>query len=248
MTNADPDSRHSDQQAPAPLTFKQVGALMSRVELWGSWIDQEPERGELVLDAYNCVVRLKSHTGWTDAEMLENLGCETKPDDELNLSTQKLESCRNYMLWVETLVAPHDLSLDKKIIVRGAARFFVLAGRDLDLAKRIMDGGSEFSPGKYLALGEVAQAWRCATRQLDSPEGRRVRLLHEQNPFVDENTPHMSPKRLEMLGKENADRLLGARVAARMREHLELCHICAAAAAPEAPVRSSASARPLATT
>jgi hypothetical protein len=247
MTDARTDIRLNDQEATAPLTFKQVGALISRVELWGAWIAQEPERGELFRDAYNCVVRLKSHTGWSDDEMLENLGCETKADDELKLTKEKLENCLSYMLWVETLLTPHDLALDKRVIVRGAARFFVLADRNLDLVKRIMDGGSEFSPSKYLALGEVAQAWRCATRQLDGEAGERARALNAMNPFVDESTPHMSPKRLEMLAKENANQLLGTRVAARMREHLELCHVCAHGSGLEVAPGRSPMTQPLAT-
>lgn len=246
MADAHRNIRLNDQESTAPLTFKQVGALISRVELWGAWIAQEPERGELFRDAYNCVVRLKSHTGWSDDEMLENLGCETKADDELKLSKQKLKNCLAYMLWVETLLTPHDLSLDKQVIVRGAARFFVLAERNLDRVKQIMNGGSEFSPNKYLALGEVAQAWRCATCQLEGVAGGRARALRAKNPFIDESTPHMSAKRLEMLAKENADQLLGPRVAARMREHLVLCHVCARASDLEGSSGQSAATQPLA--
>lgn len=221
----------------SPQAFSQVGALLSRSDLWAGWLARYPDRADLFKEAFSCVVRLKSHTGWSDDEVLEGLGCDTKTEYELSsLSEERLRSCLNYMLWVESLLGQHDLALDKRLIVRGAARFFVAAGRDLGRVKVLMDQG-EFSPSKYLALGEVAEAWKSAFRLLDGPVGDRARRLRSENPFVEESTPHMSPMRLEMLGRSDADALLGPRVTARMKEHLEFCHVCEAAQVQAAAIK-----------
>lgn len=230
-------------EAASPLTFSQVGFLLARPVLWGDWLADHPDRADLFRDAFSCVVRLRSHTGWTDDQTLDGLGCDTRSKDKLSkLTKEHLTNCLGYMLWVEDLLTPYDLAIDKRIIVRGAARFFVLVGKDLDRAEAIMPSpkkkatarpeteGSEFPPSEYLALGEIARAWRSAARQLEGQAGDRARHLHDENPFIDERTPHLSPKRLEMLARADADELLGPRVAARMREHIALCRICEAAA------------------
>lgn len=222
------NSDFSVEESP-PRAFSQVGALLSRSHLWGDWLASHPDRADLFKDAFSCVVRLKSHTGLSDDEVLEELGCDTKTEEELSeLSEERLRHCLDYMLWVESLLGQHDRALDKRLIVRGAARFFVAADRDLGRVKSLMEQG-EFSPSKYLALGEVAEAWKSAFCLLDGPAGNRARRLRGENPFVDETAPHMSPMRLDMLSRPDAGDLLGPRVATRMREHLRLCHVCAAA-------------------
>jgi hypothetical protein len=213
----------------SPQAFSQVGALLARPSLWGDWLAQHPERAELFKDAFSCVVRLRSHTGWSEDGVLKALGCDTKTEHELSeLTEERLRSCLEYMLWVESLLGPHDLALDKRLIVKGATRFFVAADRNLGRIELLMEQG-DFAPSKYLALGEVAEAWNSAFRLLEGTAGERARQLHEENPFIDEDTPHMSPMRLEMLIRPDAAELLGGRVEKRMREHLELCHVCAAA-------------------
>ena len=207
-------------------------------------------------------MRLRSHTGWSDDQTLDGLGCNTRNEDELsNLSRERLADCLGYMLWVEGLLTPHDLALDKRIIVRGAARFFVLAEKDLARAEAVMPSpkrkkaatryekeGGEFPPSEYLALGEIGQAWRSSARRLEGADGERARRLREEIPFADERAPHLSPKRLEMLAASDAEELLGRRVAARMREHIGLCRACEAAAAREGvrPQPPRAAERPLA--
>lgn len=230
----------------SPLTFSQVGYLLARPKLWGDWLARHPDRADLFRDAFSCVVRLRSHTGWTDDQTLDGLGCDTRNEDELSsLSREHLTSCLGYMLWVEDLLTPHDLALDKRAIVREAARFFVLAEKDLACAETVMPSpkrkatarherdGDEFPPSEYLALGEIAKAWRSAARQLEGPSGEKARHLHDENPFAVERVPHVSPKRLKMLACPDADELLGARVATRMREHIVLCRACEAAAQSE---------------
>lgn len=233
-------------EGASPLTFSQVGYLLARPALWGEWLARHPDRADLFKDAFSCVVRLRSHTGWTDDQTLDGLGCNTRNEDELsNLSQEHLTNCLGYMLWVEDLLTPYDLALDKRIIVRSAARFFVLADKDLVLAETIMPSpkrktaarhereDGELPPSEYLALGETAQAWRIAARQLEGPAGERARRLREENPFADEQAPHLSPKRLGMLAGPDPEELLGPRVAARMREHIGLCRVCETAARHE---------------
>lgn len=223
------DLEISSEGKSSPQAFSQVGALLARPALWADWLGRHPERADLFKDAFSCVVRLRSHTGWSEDEVLKGLGCDTRTEDELSeLTEERLRNCLEYMLWVETLLDPHDLALDKRLIVRGAARFFVAAERNLVRVEALMDEG-EFSPSKYLALGEVAQAWESALRMLDGPAGDRARRLRADNPFVDEDTPHLSLQRLEMLSDPSAAMLLGPRVVARMQEHVGLCHVCATA-------------------
>jgi hypothetical protein len=223
------DLNISPESQPSRQAFSQVGALLAQPNLWSDWLAQHPDKAKLLFkDAFSCVVRLRSHTGWSEDEVLEALGCDTKTEAELSqLTEERLRSCLEYMLWVESLLGPSDLALDKRLIVRGATRFFVAANRDLDWVKTQMEQG-DFSPANYLALGEVSEAWASAFRRLVGPAGDRARRLHEENPFVDEDTPHMSTMRLKMLTRPDAAELLGMRVEKRMREHLDLCHVCAA--------------------
>jgi hypothetical protein len=227
MTRKDLDIRTS--AGASPHAFTQVGYLLSHHELWGDWLADHPEKAGLFKDTFRCVVRLESHTGWTADLVLDRLGCDTKTEDELsNLTEERLAICLAYMLWVESLLQEHDLAIDKRLIIQGAARFFVAAERDLDRIDELMNEG-EFSPSEYLQLGEIAEAWRSALRLLDTPAADRARRIHAENPYVDESAPHLSPMRLEMLARPNSTELLGARTEARMREHLDLCHVCKAA-------------------
>jgi hypothetical protein len=239
------DTRTAAGSSPVPRAFTQVGYLLSHSHLWGDWLAEHPDKAELFKEAFSCVVRLESHTGWSADVVLERLGCDTKTEDELSsLTEERLASCLAYMRWVESLLGEHDLALDKRLILQGAARVFVAADRDLDCIEALM-GEGEFSPLDYLRLGEVAEAWKSALRLLDGPAGDRARRLHRENPFFDENAPHLSPMRLAMLSRSNATELLGERTEERMREHLELCHVCgmaqrrAAAAPSRRPVAAS---------
>jgi hypothetical protein len=215
-------------EGSSPRAFSQVGALLSRPDRWSDWFAGRPKRAGLFKEAFSCVVRISSHTGWSEEVALEHLGCDTKTEEELSdLTETRLRSCIEYMMWVESLLADLDLAIDKRMTVHGAAKFFVEAERDLGIVKESMDAG-DFSPKEYLRLGEVARAWEVAMRSLDGPAGERSRQIHDDNPFADANTPHMSPMRLEMLGRSDASDLLGSRVKARMQEHVSLCHICEA--------------------
>lgn len=214
--------------SPSPLAFTQVGALLSRPDLWTEWLSGRPERADLFKAAFSCVVRISSHTGWPEEVALEHLGCETKTEEELSdLTEDRLRSCIAYMGWIESLLADLDVASDKRFTVHEGAKFFVVANRDLDLVMTAMDAG-DFSPIEYLRLGETARAWEAALASLEGPAGDRVRRIREGNPFFDASTPHMSPMRLEMLSREDAANLLGTRVVARMREHVSLCHVCEA--------------------
>src|SRR5690349_21455766 len=206
-----------------------VGVLLARSALWGDWLAEHPDRAELLKEAFSCVIRLESHTGRGGEGVLQRLGCDTKTEQELeDLTPQRLSGCIDYMKWVESLVERLDLGLDKQLVLNGAARLFAAAGEDLELVEEVMDAG-DFSPNKYLRLGESGQAWKAALRQLKTPTGERARGIHEENPFIDEGTPHMTPMRLEMLAGPDATALLGERIEERMREHLHQCPACAAA-------------------
>lgn len=212
----------------SPRIFGLVGVLLTRPEIGGGWFSGRPERGILYKKAFSCVVRLQSHTGWSEELVLEHLGCDTKTEEEISaLTEERLKSCLVYMRWVETLLVPLDLALDKRLIVQGAARFFLATGRDLGRAEAAMEDGG-FSAMEFLRIGEVAKAWEAAFSMVEGMEGDRVRRLQAENPFVDNTTPHLSPSRLEMLQDEAAGQLLGPRVVAHMREHLDYCHLCAA--------------------
>jgi hypothetical protein len=178
--------------------------------------------------AHSQVVRLESHTGWPTARVLEALACTVETENEL-LSGDRLDRCLGYMRWVESLVAELDLPVDKRLVVAGAARFFVGAGLDLDICASAMSWG-EFPPAEYLKLGEIAQAWDLAYCALDSPRGARARDTFDENPFMDTAAPHLSPKRVEMLrDRRRRAGLLGSRTTVRMLEHIESCHACQAA-------------------
>jgi len=216
-------------EARSKPAFSSVGVLLARPALWGDWLAQHPDRAELFKEAFSCVIRLESHTGWTGEVVLQRLGCDTKTEQELeDLTPQRLSSCIDYMKWVERLVERLDLGLDKQLVLNGAARLFAAAGEDLDLVEEVMDAG-DFSANKYLRLGESGQAWKAALRQLKTPAGERAREIYEENPFIDEGTPHMTPMRLEMLADPDATSLLGKRTEERMREHLKQCPACDAA-------------------
>lgn len=220
--------KDQDLQGSSPRVFSLVGVLLSRPDIGGGWLSGRPDRADLFKEAFSCVVRLQSHTGWSEDEVLEYMGCETKTEEELSgLTEERLSSCIDYMRWVESLLIPLDLALDKRLTVQGAARFFLAVERDLGQAEEAMDSGG-FSPIQFLRIGEIARAWEAAFSAIAGPEGDRVRRLQRENPFVDEGTPHLSPSRLEMLQSPRSRELLGSRVEAHMREHIGYCQICAA--------------------
>ncbi len=220
--NEDPEFQSS------PQVFGLVGMLLSRPDIGGDWFSGQPERARLFKKAFSCVVRLQSHTGWSEELVLEHLGCYMRTEEEISaLTEERLKSCISYMRWVETLLVPLDLALDKRLTVQSAARFFLAAGKDLERVEATIGKGG-FSALEFLRIGEVAKAWETAFSMIEGPEGDRVRRLQAENPFVDGTTPHLSPSRLEMLQGEQAVQLLGVRVVAHMREHLDYCQVCAA--------------------
>jgi hypothetical protein len=158
--------------------------------------------------------------------MLARVGCETSSDEELRkLATERLGLCSDYFEWIESLLVELDLASDKRLMVSGAARFFAAADQNLEQCRTIMRAGS-FSPLEYLRLGEIAQSWQCAIRGLPGYRGDRARDTQEQNPFIDESTPHLSPKRLDMLVRKDSQALLGSRIEKQIREHLSHCSAC----------------------
>ena len=214
-------AQQSDKSATE--TLNQVGVLLSQPKLWGRWLADHPDRGPLFKEIFSCLVRLRSETGWSDDQILERLGCDTKSEEELSsLTKEHLETCLGYMLWVESLVKLHDVPVDKREIVEEAASFFAAAKRDLSRVEKAMRKGA-FTAEEYLELGEIKQAWELARAQLiDS--GGEVLAAAERDAL------HLSPKRLEVLASPDADELLGPRVARRMRVHLGHCTSCEAAA------------------
>jgi hypothetical protein len=220
---------HEDRELQsAPRVFSLVGVLLSRPDIGGGWLSGRPDRADLFKEAFSSVVRLQSHTGWSEELVLEHLGCDTKTEEEISALTEdRLQSCIAYMSWVENLLIPLDVYLDKRLAVQGAARFFLAAGQDLERAEAAM-GAGVFPALEFLRLGEVARAWETAFGFVEGGEGDRVRRLREENPFANLGSPHLSPSRLEMLHGEQAAQLLGRRVVDHMREHLEYCQVCAA--------------------
>jgi hypothetical protein len=220
---------NSDAAGTSPTTFSEVGALLSRPDVLAEWLIADTDRArraDLFKEAFSCVVQISAQTGWSEDTALENLGCNTKTEESLaNLTEERLRKCISYMLWVASLLELQDLETDKRTIVRRAARFFVAAGRDLARIEETMEQG-EFTPLAFLSLGETARAFTVARQQLGEPGGDRTGRVHEQNPFVDASSPHLSPERVAKLNRPDAERLLGANVARRMREHLSRCGIC----------------------
>jgi hypothetical protein len=221
MSSAKPNL--SDQDG-AKLTLSQLAWLLLDDEFVESWMSNDPTRVGLFKKAWGCVVRLGDKTGWDVEVVLQRLGCDTRVKDfEEDLTPRRLIMCTEYMEWVEELIAAFDLQLDKRLVLNGASRFFNAAFQpgeeNVKLAKTIMAEGG--LPACYLDLGEIAPAWRAATRCLDVAAGHRASRLHSTNPFVDDDTPHISPQRLKMLQSDNAAELLGENVARRMTEHLE---------------------------
>jgi len=208
-----------------PLVFRDVGGLLARPDTYLRWLDRHSEHEFLLQDALSCLVRLCSHTGLAHARLLSLIGCPTD-SNFADLPIRHLEECTRYLRWIETLVSDLDLHPDKRLTLVGAARFFLATNRDLDQCTQIVSYGP-FSPRDYLQLGEISQAWQTAFRALPGPLGERARAIHDSNPFRDCPTPHLSSKRIDMLRSPNADEILGIRVAARIKAHLQSCRDCA---------------------
>ena len=226
----EPDDRSYLADSPVPRVFSDVGRLLSSPEAWGEWLSAHPDRAEHFAAAYKGMILISSHTGWETNVVLHQLGCGTKTEEQLaGLDEERLERCTEYMAWVEELLRELDLELDKRLAVAGATRFFAAAAQDLDVCEQVLEDG-EFPPLEYLRLGEVAEAWESALRQLDGRDGDLARQVAADNPFIDSHSPHMSPSRLDMLCEPDAERLLGPRVQTRMHQHLDACEVCAAAA------------------
>jgi hypothetical protein len=220
------DRESSSATTNPPPAFPDVGWLLWRRELWGPWLEEHPDEAELLVGAYRRLVRLTSHTGWDEDRTLARLGCGATSDEGLReLATERLGLCSEYFGWVETLLVNLEVTPDKRLMVSGAARIFAAAEQDLRRCKATMSLGS-FPPLEYLRLGEVAQAWQSAVRGLSNPRGDRARAVYEENPFVDESTPHLSPKRLDMLDLPDSRTLLGVHVRERMLAHVKVCAVC----------------------
>jgi hypothetical protein len=212
---------------PAPVVFDDVGVLLSNPQHWGDWIAKRPDRAALFNDTFRIVVRLESHTGWAPMRLLEQVGCSTKTESDLEqLDATRLARCLEYLKWVESLLPDLDVEYDKRLTVSGAARFFDFGGRDLAACKQAMAGGG-FSPMEYLRLGEVAEAWRVARQQLPGEAGDQARARDERNPFTEaEEAPHLRAERIALLDEGDASELLGSRVAERIWSHLQVCPLC----------------------
>ena len=222
---SDQDSNSTTLIGPPPRVFSNAGVLIWP-ELWLTWLADHPDDSELLASAYRCLVRLGSDTGWDEERVLDRLGCETKSEDQVKqFPEDQMRQCRSYFEWVETLLAELDLPSDKRLFISGAARFFAAADKDLDTCKRVMRTGS-FSPIEYLRLGEIAESWQCAIRLLDNSRGSRARQSYGANPFIDERTPHLSPKRLDMLALPDSEEFFGPRIEKRVRKHLADCVAC----------------------
>jgi hypothetical protein len=226
---ADQDSPNILLAGSQPRVFSNVGVLLWP-DLWFEWLKAHPGHATLLAAAHGALVKLSSHTAWEQERVLDRLGCDTKSEDKfLELSEGQMRLCSDYFEWVESLLCNLDLASDKRLAVSGAARFFAAAEKDLDRCRAVMRAGG-FSPLEYLKLGEVAQSWQSAIRGLDGARGERARHTEAANPFIDESTPHLSPKRLDMLPLKDSQHLLGASVEERIHEHLEHCPVCEAAA------------------
>ena len=208
------------------MVFQGVGALLTKPDWLRAWLDENRDRAELFLDAFSCVVRLGSQTGLKRERVLVQIGCEIETEEDLaKLPADELAACLGYMRWNEKLISGLDLAVDKRLVLSGAARFFLACGRNLDRCKEAMDAGA-FSANQYVLLGEVAEAWQAAFRALEGDRGERARATYEDNPFVTGRTPHLTPGRVEMFESVDADELLGSRVRERIEEHLESCEDC----------------------
>lgn len=206
-------------------SLSQVGKLLLYDELLVKWAAVDPSRVPLFKQVYGCVGRLESETGWELEVLLQRLGCDTTREDfDEKLTPRRLAMCIEYMEWVEDVLAAFNLHFDKRLALKGASGFYKAAGEDLTLVKEIMSEGS--APALFLSLGEIAQAWRAASRSIEGPVGDRSRRLHDSNPFIDADTPHISPQRLKMLRSEEAPELLGADMSERMRVHVADCPRC----------------------
>jgi hypothetical protein len=206
------------------LLLHDVGAWLTRPQRRAKWLDEHSDR--LLQDTFSCIVRLSSHTGLTNEQLLSLIGCSIDTTFA-DVPTPYLAQCAQYLRWLETLVGDLDLHVDKRLTLVGATRFSRAANHDLDQCTRIMNQ-APFSPNHYLQLGEISQAWQAAFRALAGPQGDRARAIYDANPYTHPANPHLTPARIDMLSNPNVDRLLGPRVAARMEEHLQSCTVCAA--------------------
>lgn len=210
---------------PPPRVFPNAGMLVLP-GMWLVWLEAHPDGAKLLQSAYRCLVRLSWHTGWSEERALERLGCGTQSADEIReFPKEQMRQCGLFFEWVETLVLELDLPSDKRLLVSGAARFFTAAEKDLDTCKEVMHTGP-FSPLEYLRLGEIAESWQSAIRLLPGARGERARQTWATNPFVDQSTPHVGLKRMEMLALPDAEALFGPRIEKRVRKHLRDCGAC----------------------
>jgi hypothetical protein len=222
------EQRRTPEQEGEQPTLSQVGKLLLYDELLIKWAANDPSRIPLFKTVYGCVGRLESETGWDLEVLLQRLGCNTEKEDfDEKLTPRRLAMCTEYMEWVEDLLEGFDLEFDKRVALKGASSFYEATGEDLLRAKEIVAEGSE--PDLYLRLGEIAQAWKAAMRQLEGPDGDRARRIHDSNRFIDESTPHIRLERMKMLASPDAARMLGSGVAERMGDHVVDCPRCAPA-------------------
>jgi hypothetical protein len=226
--------------------FGSVGWLLSRPEEWSKWLQRQPAAtAELFADTIQVVGRLAAMTKWHRAFVLEKLGCNTKTEKELSaLTVDELQRCSDYISWVESVLDDSGLELirDTRLVLTGAARFFITASLDTQACSRAMCRG-DFAGRDYLRLGELAEAWECATRQLDSPAGDRARSAYDDNPYFGDETPHISLPRLRLLARPDAMHQLGAKTVQQMLAHLDDCEACALAYEAEQAPRISTPSR-----
>jgi len=197
-------------------------------------------RQTLARQASKTVTALKAATEIAeDVAMLEKVGCPAISIEQAAQAGSQ-ERCRRslaYIGWLLKLTGSVDRTQDSRAVVNRGRILYFAAGGDLGRARRVMrkpiSADSPVSSESLLVLGEIDRAFDHAMRRLPGPAGEMARADERHNLYVDDTQPvHLTPQRVRLLARPDADQRLGPNVAANMRKHIEGCDFCSESPTP----------------
>jgi hypothetical protein len=167
--------------------------------------------------------RMGAMVDWTGDEFLEYAGCAGRSTPLPEDLQKYLLSCVSYFSWVEKMLDKLDLQFDRRLVVLGSTQLYSDAGRKLFECERVMEAGDPPAANQLLGLGEVTRAFQTARGHLHTPAGQRTRQILLEDPDY-AHSPHLERDRVALAWSNPA--LLGTRVAAGVRVHVEGCDVC----------------------
>jgi hypothetical protein len=176
-------------------------------------------------EIFQCGIQLSEMTAWSQARLLEALGCTIKTVGEFHdAELDGLERCANFLRLVTRHTGLVDTDPDRREVVVESARLLKAIGGDAHRLRALFatkDG--QYSAIDYIRLGEIEEASEHVRRFAgltpvdESAEG--------DDPFADVPAVHLSATRIDMLIGDERD-MLGVEVANHMEAHIEKCDGC----------------------